>query len=957
MKEKKIKIDTNTFLADVVDNIRKGYWKIPRFQREFVWEKSKVVELLDSMYKGFPIGSFFLWLPPEEYSTYYKNISELNIEQSMSKHYEHFILDGQQRLTSLYVTYRGLSIGGFNYSNICFDLDKEVFNTERKDNERNLSVYQILNSDDYLHIYNMLSDNRKIKFMKFKSIFSKYPFPVIIIEDKNIEQACKIFERINQGGKKLSIFDLVVAVTWDKDFELKNKIDDFNNPIKNIFEKIDYEVFSELLSLIINGQCTKAFQIKMKPKDVKDKWDDVVLALKESLQFLRQNMSVKTYSYLPYRDMLALIAYYFYKCNDEKLKPDKVFLEEWFWKVSLSNRYSTSPFTKMGEDRAYIFDRKIKEKRININYDISINLDKIKTINMGRKTALRNTLILLMIQQKPLSFIDNSPVDIEKDAISEFNRSEKHHIFPRSFLKNQGIKDKKATELVVNFTLIDSKLNKEIAGKAPSDYFLYFSNENNKLNETLKSHLIPEDKNSPIWTNNYEQFIHQRAELLLRQIKVRIGDITATIEQQMNDNPAVLIQKVEQEIRESINAVLYDSYGENWWNVESVIPKDVYHNTEEKIKKEKASKPYINEKEWALPMRRLEQVNIPDYFKIININWNLFEHIYGSKQNIEKYSQSLSNIRNQINHNKTIDSTEKKFGETSIEWFLKCIQKSKEETIDIENEDYQNFMYLNNVYQKIRDEIFSLDPKIVEKEKKYYKAFNKDNSSFNFAHLQFRKDYIQMRIYVNKKKFNDPRNISEDRTRNDNNDVRKMVFKIRSKDEIPYAMELLKQSYEFNEWYLSQKKSDLKQREIDRYKFWEGLIEKAKEKNANFQNLSPSYYHYIGKRIGKPGISFNFVILNHKSSIEIYIDIGDKEKNKERFDKLFKHKNEIEKLFGDTLNWERLNTKRACRISQIYENGLKNVEYWSQLQEIMVVKMITFQKSIEKYLLELNDND
>ncbi len=69
MAEKTIKISTGFSLPEVVNCIRKGEWKIPRFQREFVWEKKKVIELLDSMYKEFPIGSFFLWIPPKNILT------------------------------------------------------------------------------------------------------------------------------------------------------------------------------------------------------------------------------------------------------------------------------------------------------------------------------------------------------------------------------------------------------------------------------------------------------------------------------------------------------------------------------------------------------------------------------------------------------------------------------------------------------------------------------------------------------------------------------------------------------------------------------------------------------------------------------------------------------------------------------------------------------------------------
>jgi len=132
----------------------------------------KVIELLDSMYKEFPIGSFFLWIPPEEYSHYYKDIPELKIQQDNRRFYTHFILDGQQRLTSLYVTHQGLTIDGYDYSNICFDLDTERFNTDPRDNERNLSVHQILNDDQYLQIYNSLLDERKKKFILSATIIS-----------------------------------------------------------------------------------------------------------------------------------------------------------------------------------------------------------------------------------------------------------------------------------------------------------------------------------------------------------------------------------------------------------------------------------------------------------------------------------------------------------------------------------------------------------------------------------------------------------------------------------------------------------------------------------------------------------------------------------------------------------------------------------------------------------------
>jgi predicted transport protein len=947
MKEKTIKINTNISLPDVVSAIRKGQWKIPRFQREFVWEKKKVIELLDSIYRGFPIGSFFLWIPPEEYSQYYKDIPELKIEHGNQKFYTHFILDGQQRLTSLYVTYQGLEIDGYDYSNICFNLDTEEFNTDKRDTERNLPLHEILNVEENIEIYNQLTDERKRKYMQAAKIFSDYPFPVITIEDKNIEEACKIFERINQGGKRLSIFDLVVAVTWDKDFELKKKIDEFNKKIENTFGKIDPEVFTETLSLIINKQCTKAFQIKLTPSDVKDNWPKVEDAIGKSIQFLRTHLKVKSYKYLPYRDMLALIAYYFY--YSKKTEIDKTFIELWFWKAAFSNRYSGSSFTKIGEDRAYIFDEVLRGEAVDIRYDINIDVEKILNVNMGRDTAFRNALILIMIQQQPLSFIDNSPIDIEKDPISEFNSSEKHHIFPKKYLHSVGIKEQKATDLLVNFCLIDSILNKSISGNAPNEYFTRFRKNNPELKKALDSHLIPSGPDSGIWSNDYKIFIRERAELLLIHIKKRVGDINAAIEDQMNSNPSALIHKLEQDIRETINAVLYEERGEDWWMAENVVPQDIKQYAAEKIKREKMNKPYINEQEWNIPSRKLEQLNIMDYLKIILKNWNHFENIFGSKNRVEQNFDGFATIRNQIEHVKTLDPLERKMGEAAIGWIYRCIQRNNEKS---EQEERGGPFLVNEIYESLKKRIIDLDPEIQEKEQKYFRGFNKKNKMFHFAVVMFRRDCILVRLLVPKGKLNDPKLITKDKTAKEDREKRKIFFEIKSNDELDYAMELIKQAYQYNEQYINKQKP-LMPRHFQRYEFWKQLLEKAKEKNLDFANLSPTYAHWISKGSGKAGVPFSFVIAHGFASIEVYIDTGNKEANKRMFDYLHDKKEVIEKKYGEDLLWERLDSKRACRISYRFEGvGLKHKELLSDLQDRMIDKMFLIEKAIKDLILD-----
>lgn len=955
MEKSSIKISSDNSLPDILSNIRKGHWKIPRFQREFVWERKKVIELLDSMYKGFPIGSFFLWIPTDEYALHYKDIPDLQIEPDDKKFYTYFILDGQQRLTSLYVTYRGLTIKGADYSKICFDLDREKVNSDPSDTERNVSVCSVL-QDNYHDVYNSLTDERKRSFMRFRERFQKYPFPVVIIEDKNIEEACKIFERINQGGKKLKIFDLVVAVTWDKDFELRDRIKQFNSKLKDNFGEVHEEVFSETLSLIVHKQCTRAFQLKLTPEDVKEKWSAVENAIGKSIQFLRTHLKVRSYDYLPYRDILAIIAYYFYECKMRNQEPNKRFLEDWFWKVSFSNRYSGSSFTKIGEDRAYIFDKVLDSQQPVINYGVAIDLDKIKTLNMGRSTALRNALILIMIQQTPLSFKDNSPIDIEKDPVSEFNNSERHHIFPKKHLKSQGIGEKKATDLLANFCLIDSDLNKEISGTSPEEYFQAFKEHNPDLKKALESHLIPSSEDSAIWKNDYKGFIEQRSELLLRQIKKRIGDLTATVEEQMESDPARLIQKLEQRIRETIHVQLYDEHGENWWDTENVVPQDVHNYAKAQIRKEKASKPYISDEEWNNPMRKLEQINVMDYLKIILSNWKVFEDLFVSKRKLEQHFEGFSTIRNQIQHTKTIDSTERKQGETSIEWLLKCIQDKEQEESMAEQES-PKYLVVNELYEELKTRILALGPQVQEKEKKHYKAFSTEGF-FNFCSLRFRKNHLLVRITLRKGSLEDPQHLTDGYPVKESREVEKYYFGIEKKGQLEAALILIKQAYDYSEELRRKKAEGSSPRKELNFEFWSGLLEKAKQKDSSYESLHPSRYHWKGKGGGKQGLRFAFVVWDNEASIELYFDAGknSKELNKSRFDQLIKYKEQIENKFGDSLSWERLDPKRGSRVAYKFPNkGLKDKKNWDPLQSEMIDKMILLESAFSSYIAELEN--
>ena len=155
---------------------------------------------------------------------------------------------------------------------------------------------------------------------------------------------------------------------------------------------------------------------------------------------------------------------------------------------------------------------------------------------------------------------------------------------------------------------------------------------------------------------------------------------------------------------------------------------------------------------------------------------------------------------------------------------------------------------------------------------------------------------------------------------------------------------------------IGREKKEYAERHHLRKEFWTQLLDLAKTKTHLHSNITPPIYHWIGTGAGKSGIGYNYAITNDYGSAEVYLDRGKEfpKINKERFDELYKHKDEIEKTFGGKLSWERLDKKRASRIAFRLDGvGLKDKTRWPELQEKMIDAMIRMEKSFSPYIRSL----
>jgi uncharacterized protein with ParB-like and HNH nuclease domain len=141
-----------------------------------------------------------------------------------------------------------------------------------------------------------------------------------------------------------------------------------------------------------------------------------------------------------------------------------------------------------------------------------------------------------------------------------------------------------------------------------------------------------------------------------------------------------------------------------------------------------------------------------------------------------------------------------------------------------------------------------------------------------------------------------------------------------------------------------------------RERFWARLLEKAMEKTKLHVNISPGHYGWVGAGSGKRGVTFNYAVREHETQVELYIDRGKDaaSENKAIFDQLHAQKSEIETVFGDDLEWQRLDDRRACRIRKVINlGGWRDPEQWVVIHEAATAAMARLEKALKPQIVKL----
>lgn len=510
-------------IRGIINKVVSGEIRIPSFQRSYVWNSEQVAFLLDSLYKGIPIGSIFLWKTGEKLKIE-KDFGNYSLPNPEKDYPIKYVLDGQQRLTSLFTVFQNViesTKQNHNWVDIYFDfladesMQDSVFvplQESEVDLNKHFPMKAMFDSVKYRKATIEIDEEYIEIIDRVQEKFKEVMIPVQEIETEDKGKVAIVFERINRAGTELDTFQLLTAWTWSSEFDLQDEIeklvdelDEFN--FGDISE--DKDLLLKCCSGVILGEASPQSIMSLNGEEVRNNFERIKNGIKGSIDFLQRELSIETLNVMPYTSMLVSFTRFFAsKKKNGNLYTDKQRREllRWFWRSSYSRRYTSGVTQKHKQDLQEMDKLRANENHVISDFECNVSKSFFTENKFNLGSVNTKTYIITLASMLPKSFISGANVNL-KNVLKNSSRSEYHHIFPKNYLKGLGINNKEINVLA-NLCFLNNADNQKIKDKAPNVYKEMLPADH--IKDILESHLCPLDT----FELNYDDFIDKRAEVI-----------------------------------------------------------------------------------------------------------------------------------------------------------------------------------------------------------------------------------------------------------------------------------------------------------------------------------------------------------------------------------------------------------------------------------------------------------
>lgn len=518
-------------IDDLAKRILTGDIYLPKFQREFVWERPQVIDLLDSVARNYPIGSILLWQSRQELRSEGR-IADLEIAQPKPDYPVNYLLDGQQRLSSICgaLYWRG----GDPHSpwNVVYDLKSKSFLHLETMDDPPLHQMRLNRIPDpatfFQHVALLESSGQRELADAAKELFNRfkdYKVATVTLGDMPLADVAPIFERINSTGTRLTIVDLMRAATWSPDFDLVDSIDAIREVLSaKSFEGIDRKAILRNVSAAVGGSFTVESiddLRRLKPEKLKAGTTETAEGYKRAVDFLSTHIKVPSFAVVPYTNQVVVLAEILRRVPLPTASQWRA-IENWFWRSGISGYFSGWNSGMMATDLAGIVEFATGSLgALDKGFQVSApNTWSSRTFRGN--SAHSKTLAILLAYQAPKDFLTGQAIDVDK-ALAWQNNKEFHHFFPQAFLRAKGVATPRISSLA-NMVYLSSASNKLISDRAPSEYVAeLLAQYGTEARAWLASNLIDDAAIDAALADDYEAFLVARSNVINERAKVQAG--------------------------------------------------------------------------------------------------------------------------------------------------------------------------------------------------------------------------------------------------------------------------------------------------------------------------------------------------------------------------------------------------------------------------------------------------
>jgi hypothetical protein len=511
-------------ISTILDQIDVGAMALPQFQRGYVWTRDQVRALMASLYRRYPVGGLLVWVTKTENA-------KVRGDGQLQPGSIELLLDGQQRVTSLYGIVRGIPPKFFEgkaqtFTGLYFNLEEEIFEfysaPKMGDNLMWINISDVMKRgigefitpfttkpeyaqklNDYINRLSKLHDIRDIELH----------IEQVTGEDKTVDVVVDIFNQVNSGGTKLSKGDLALARVCASWPEARDKM-------RAILEKwsgsgyngFKLEWLLRIMNSVITGDAYFSALRSVDVTTIKQGLEKTEKRIDKILNQISSRLGLDHAAVLGSVYSFPVMARYIETKGGnltDYRQWDKLLY--WYIHTLLWGRYAGSTESVMSQDLNILkqsddpFNDLIAILKKVRGGDLRLNPNDFNSWSVGS----RFYPLLYMMTRAQHARDWETGIELTNHLLGKFNRLQVHHIFPKALLYKYGY-NRAQVNSIANFTFLTQETNLAVSARMPEEYIPFYEK---KQPDSIQSHWIPMDPN--LWKpENYLVFLEARRVLL-----------------------------------------------------------------------------------------------------------------------------------------------------------------------------------------------------------------------------------------------------------------------------------------------------------------------------------------------------------------------------------------------------------------------------------------------------------